>query len=498
MATAGFYRRALPSPPAIEFASSQGKKLFAEALAGETMEGFFKLISYYQTQSEPAYCGLATLSTVLNALAIDPGRTWKGPWRWFDDSMLDCCEPLEKIKAKGITFGKVVCLAVCNGAKVESFRTDECMVDDFRKHVISCTSSEDSHVVVSYHRGVLKQTGTGHFSPLGGYHAGTDMVLILDVARFKYPPHWVPLPLLWEAMNTIDNATGQSRGFMIISRPQKATCILYTLSCRHPGWSEVVKYLTEDVCPLLTSGDLNDVKDVLSIIFKSAPPRFGDFISWIAEVRNEEEDTIRLGEEEKGRLALKEEVLKQIREAELFKQVIEWLAFERSSCEAVMSSGYKNMLPDVAANVCCQGAQVLSGKSSLSKETCCRDTKVKLINGEGERSVTVVSGTVFTANSGKRIDLLVPSSQKEPSSSLDANQNVCNCMHPSLGDGLTILLLALPPHTWSSIKNEKLQEQLEGVASIDSLQPFLQEEVLNLRRQLRCIMTDFDVSTSPA
>ena len=42
------------------------------------MEGFFKLISYYQTQSEPAYCGLATLSMVLNALSIDPGRKWKG------------------------------------------------------------------------------------------------------------------------------------------------------------------------------------------------------------------------------------------------------------------------------------------------------------------------------------------------------------------------------------------------------------------------------------
>lgn len=42
------------------------------------MEGFFKLISYYQTQSEPAYCGLATLAVVLNALSIDPGRKWKG------------------------------------------------------------------------------------------------------------------------------------------------------------------------------------------------------------------------------------------------------------------------------------------------------------------------------------------------------------------------------------------------------------------------------------
>lgn len=56
------------------------------------------------------------------------------------------------------------------------------------------------------------QTGTGHFSPIGGYHAGRDMVLILDVARFKYPPHWVPLTLLWDAMNTVDETTGHHRG----------------------------------------------------------------------------------------------------------------------------------------------------------------------------------------------------------------------------------------------------------------------------------------------
>lgn len=47
------------------------------------------------------------------------------------------------------------------------------------------------------------QTGRGHYSPIGGYHAGRDMVLILDVARFKYPSHWIPLTLLRKAMNTI-------------------------------------------------------------------------------------------------------------------------------------------------------------------------------------------------------------------------------------------------------------------------------------------------------
>ena len=63
----------------------------------------------------------------------------------------------------------------------------------------------------------MLQTGTGHFSPIGGYHAGQDMALILDVACFKYPPHWVPLPLLWEAMNTIDESTGLVRGSLLFS-----------------------------------------------------------------------------------------------------------------------------------------------------------------------------------------------------------------------------------------------------------------------------------------
>uniref|UniRef100_A0A2N9G1V7 glutathione gamma-glutamylcysteinyltransferase n=1 Tax=Fagus sylvatica TaxID=28930 RepID=A0A2N9G1V7_FAGSY len=141
----GLYRRALPSPPAIEFASPEGKKLFTEALGCGTMEGFFKLISYYQTQSEPAYCGLApSLSSSMPSLSILEGNgkgsscceivvPCAGPWRWFDDSMLDCCEPLAKIKAEGITFGNVACLAHCNGAKVETFRTSESTVDDFHK-----------------------------------------------------------------------------------------------------------------------------------------------------------------------------------------------------------------------------------------------------------------------------------------------------------------------------------------------------------------------------
>ncbi|TVU22815.1 hypothetical protein EJB05_32535, partial [Eragrostis curvula] len=156
-AVASLYRRVLPSPPAVDFASPEGKRLFSEALAAGTMEGFFSLVSCFQTQSEPAFCGLASLAVVLNALAIDPGRRWKGPWRWFDESMLDCCEPLDKVKAQGITFGKVACLAHCSGAKVQSFRANRASLEDFRSHLVRCVTSQDCHLIASYLRTPLQQ-----------------------------------------------------------------------------------------------------------------------------------------------------------------------------------------------------------------------------------------------------------------------------------------------------------------------------------------------------
>lgn len=232
------------------------------------MEGFFKLISYYQTQSEINYCGIASLAMVFNALAIDPGRTWKGtgPWRWFDDTMLDSCEPLSKIKDEGISFAKVAYSAYCNGANVEAFRTNESSIDDFRR-----------------------QNGNGHYSPIGGYHAGRDMVLILDVARFKYPPHWMPLTLLWEAMDTIDESTGQHRGFMVISRSHKAFVSSLMHSNGHEDLKKVAKYLIEDIPPRMKLKDIKGVENILSVLFKSAPVDLKDFIKCVAEFWRQED-----------------------------------------------------------------------------------------------------------------------------------------------------------------------------------------------------------------
>ncbi|PQM38825.1 glutathione gamma-glutamylcysteinyltransferase 1 isoform X1 [Prunus yedoensis var. nudiflora] len=319
----GFYKRPLPSPPAIEFASSHGKQLFLEAIHNGTMENFYRLISYFQTQSEPAYCGLASLSMVLNALAIDPGRKWKGPWRWFDESMLDCCEPLETVKARGISFGKLVCLAHCAGAKVEAFRTNHCTIDEFRKYVMRCSTSDDCHVISSYDRSVLKQI------------------------------------VIW--------------GFL--------------QSCKHKSWVGIAKYLMDDVPLLLKSEEVKDIQEVLSVVFMSLPSNFGQFIKWVAEVRRREDGDQSLSPEEKARLALKEEVLRQVQETGLFKHVAELLSSANSCCRNLIS-GHEENLPNIAASVCCQGAQILSGKSASSEMYCCQETCVKCLKANGEKPVT--------------------------------------------------------------------------------------------------------------
>ncbi|GFN96871.1 glutathione gamma-glutamylcysteinyltransferase [Plakobranchus ocellatus] len=212
-----FYRRPLPGT-CIDFTSSEGKVIFSEALASGYMECFFKLISQYRTQDEPAYCGITSLVMALNALEVDPGRVWKGPWRWYHESMLDCCTPLEIAQKKGINMVQFVCLSKCNGLHPFAvYGSDIMSLEHLREEVKRVTKREDVVFIVSYSRAMLGQTGDGHFSPIAGYHAGRDLVLILDTARFKYPPHWVKLGTLLDAMKTLDSDTGKPRGYVLLS-----------------------------------------------------------------------------------------------------------------------------------------------------------------------------------------------------------------------------------------------------------------------------------------
>lgn len=94
-------------------------------------------------------------------------------------------------------------------------------MEEFKKDVIASTNSPSQIIAVSYSRAALGQTGSGHFSPVGGYssygNAG-GYVLILDVARFKYPSYWVSLETLYESLKPVDPMTKQPRGYSLLRR----------------------------------------------------------------------------------------------------------------------------------------------------------------------------------------------------------------------------------------------------------------------------------------
>jgi hypothetical protein len=203
------------------------------------------LAENYITQNEPEFCGLGSLSMVLNALHIDPGKKWKGPWRWFSQENLGCCKPIASIKEQGTTMSEIAMLGRCNGAVVELVNSSDASEEKFRQAIKAVTRKRSSNeprklMIINYSRKTLEQTGSGHFSPIGAYHEGSDSALVLDVAKFKHPPYWAPVKLLYQSL--LESGTsGEERGYLILS-PNKDTVTEATLPLvlENEGRSEAV------------------------------------------------------------------------------------------------------------------------------------------------------------------------------------------------------------------------------------------------------------------
>jgi hypothetical protein len=208
----------------ISLDSERGSKLLFES---EAVDAYWPLSIQFVTQKNQAFCGVATIVMLLNALDVPAPTTPEfEPFRTFtqDNVLNEATEkilPQEILARQGMTLDQLGELIRSYGVQAEVHHAADSSLDEFRALAQDHLGSPDRHVAVNYLRRAIGQERGGHISPLAAYDAETDRFLILDVSRYKYPPVWVEADDLFAAMNTADSDNDdRTRGFVLVgARP---------------------------------------------------------------------------------------------------------------------------------------------------------------------------------------------------------------------------------------------------------------------------------------
>jgi hypothetical protein len=211
------------APQLIGLDSAAGEKLLLES---EARQAYLPLSIHFVTQKTQSYCAIASMVMVLNALGVPaPTTPLYAPYHIFtQDNVLN--EKTERIlpqavlARRGTTLDQLGAMLASLGVETTVTHASDVSFARFRAEAVAYLSRPRHYVVVNYLRRELGQGRGGHVSPLAAYDAKTDRFLILDVARYKYPPVWVRSAELYAAMDTPDSDNGnRSRGYVLITRP---------------------------------------------------------------------------------------------------------------------------------------------------------------------------------------------------------------------------------------------------------------------------------------
>ncbi len=213
----------LPLPPGlIGAASDAGEALLVGA---EARTAYFPLADNFVTQKTQSFCGVASMTMVFNAMAIPaPAVPEYAPYTTFtQDNVLDekteTVIPRATIEKMGMTLDQLGAAIATKPVDAAVRHAGDTGLDAFRNEARDYLAKKDQFVIVNYLRKAMGQETGGHISPLAAYDAETDRFLILDVARYKYPPVWVTAADLFKAMNTPDKDNGgKTRGYVLIKK----------------------------------------------------------------------------------------------------------------------------------------------------------------------------------------------------------------------------------------------------------------------------------------
>ncbi len=210
-----------------DFRSPQGEAYLLETHA---LEAYFPIAAAFETQRTQSYCGVASMVMVLNAAGVPaPTSPQYQPYHIFTqdnvlDERTDAVLPRDVLARQGMTLDQLGGLLALHPFTVEVHHAADGGLDAFRAAARDYLAAKDHFVIVNYLRKAIGQQTGGHISPLAAYDAKVDRFLILDVARYKYPPVWVKASDLFDAMNTTDASNdNKTRGYVLIAKSAAAT-----------------------------------------------------------------------------------------------------------------------------------------------------------------------------------------------------------------------------------------------------------------------------------
>ncbi|CAA9552923.1 Phytochelatin synthase, bacterial type [uncultured Synechococcales cyanobacterium] len=205
--------------------SSEGEQLL---FASHARADYVPLSTQFVTQKNQAYCGVASIVMVLNALNIlAPAAPEYKPYRVFTQDNFFNLQTQKVLAAdvvarQGMTLDQLGQLLVTYPVSAQVYHAGNLSLPKFRSLALKNLQQRDNFLIVNYLRRAINQEKGGHISPLAAYNQASDRFLILDVSRYKYPPVWVRAADLWKAMNTVDSVSGKTRGLVVVSKGKQA------------------------------------------------------------------------------------------------------------------------------------------------------------------------------------------------------------------------------------------------------------------------------------
>jgi len=208
-------------PAVIYWDSAEGKPLRARMAADAD---YWQLSPTFAEQMTQSYCSVASAITVLNAMPIKkPIDPTYAPYAYFTQTNFFTEEVSKVISAKtvltmGMTREEMVETLSRHNVTARSIAGDTFDDGSLRTLLQKALGDDGQFVLANYLRANLGQVGGGHWSILAAYDAASDSVLILDVAKYKYPPVWVGIGTLREAIATLDTTSNKPRGLVLVSK----------------------------------------------------------------------------------------------------------------------------------------------------------------------------------------------------------------------------------------------------------------------------------------